>query len=165
MSKVKEELEGEIKKLNKSITSLENTRTKLQKGIEALKMDKPNIEPKTIESLIMLLGENPKDYFPINIGKLKRLKNKAKEKLESVKREIKKKHSELTQLRRFRQKLQKMEKTIPKLHKWKIEEYKDWWRVIGYFPKRETIINLRKDGKYFELKKKLVLETLKKKTE
>jgi len=118
-------------------------------------------------NLLMLLDENPRAYSPTNIEKLQILKNKAKAKLEKVRREYRQKHSELTQLRRFEKKLEELKKMQNKIDEVKIEESKHFWELIGYgfTPKKKRIrlINLRKRGKYFHLKRDLLLELFGKK--
>ena len=117
---------------------------------------------QNLVNLLMLLDENPRAYFPTDIGKLQILKNKAKAKLEKVRREYRQKHSELTQLRRFERKLEELKKIQNKIDGVKIEESKHFWELIGYSftPKKKRIrlINLRKKGKNFYLKRNLLLE-------
>jgi len=58
-----------------------------------------------IINLLTVLNENPRNHFP-DLEKLAVLKNKAKAKLESVKKELKQKNSKLAQLRRLEKELE-----------------------------------------------------------
>jgi len=113
----------------------------------------------SLVNLLNVLDEDEKNYFP-NFEKIKVLKNKAKAKLESVRREFKRKNSELAQLNRFEEKLKELKEIFPKLQRWKIEECKDLWELIGYFPRRKKLLALRKRGEFFNFKKDLVLKLL-----